>query len=326
MRHHRVAPGEVVALRATDPAPGRFHRPGPPLERDRHHGIEAVELPEQVGPGVPRRGQERVQDHGLAVETEVTALRLELRKREPPVHTAPRRAVPHRARTVDQFGEKPRGFGWPQHLDRRVLRYERTARVHRRAKAGGGGLDLGPQVGGRAPSAALPPLHEPGGSSRCWPVGDRPETGIVRPDQVGLELLHPPGQKRTPLPLRDRYDAGALVVRGLGRGRATEHIEVEACVGVQTREEPLPAAQHAVDLFGRTPIHHRGLQPAGRDQLARAGQAGAAVLEPAPVGQLLGQRAGRLVVPELSGDPHRPLRITRCHGSSAHLPGSKRDG
>ncbi len=201
-----------------------------------------------------------------------------------------------------------------------------AARVHRRAKADGGRLNLGPQVGGRAPSAALPPLHEPGGSSRCWPVGDRPETGIVRPDQVGPEPLHSAREKRAALTLGHRYDAGALVVRGLGRGRATEQIEVEACVGVQPREETLPAAQHAVDLLGRTPIHHRGLQPAGCDQLARAGQAGTAVLEPAPVGQLLRQRTGRLVVPELSGDPHRPLRITRCHGSSAHLPGSKRDG
>ena len=143
---------------------------------------------------------------------------------------------------------------------------------------------------------------------------------------AAARLLHPPGQKRAALVLRDRYDAGALVVRGLGRDRPTEHIEVEARVGVQTREQPLPAAQHAVDLFGRTPVDHGGRQPSARDQLARAGQAGTAVLEPAPVGQLLRQRAGRLVVPELRGDPHRPLRITRCHGSSAHLPGSKRDG
>ena len=105
-----------------------------------------------------------------------------------------------------------------------------------------------------------------------------------------------------------------------------EQIEVEARVGVQPREQTLPAAQHPVDLFGRTPVDHGRRKTPGRDQLARAGQAGTAVLEPAPVGQLLGQRAGRLVVPELRGDPHRPLRITRCHGSSAHLPGSKRAG
>ena len=72
----------------------------------------------------------------------------------------------------------------------------------------------------------------------------------MRPDQVGLELLDAAGQKRTPLPLRHCYDAGTLVVRGLGRDRPTEHIEVEARVGVQTREQTLPAAQHAVDLFG----------------------------------------------------------------------------
>ena len=228
--------------------------------------------------------------------------------------------------TVDQLGEKPRGFGGLEHLDRRVLLHERPARVHRRAKAGGGGLDLGTEVGRRARPAALPPLRETGGSSRCWPVGDRPKTGIVRPDQVGLEPLDAAREKRAALTLGDRYDAGALVVRGLGHTWPAEQIEVEARVSVQTREQPLPAAQHPVDLFGRTPVDHGGRQPSGCDHLARAGQAGTSVLEPAPVGQLLGQRAGRLVVPELRGDPHRPLRITRCHGSSAHLPGSKRDG
>ena len=85
VRHHRVAARE------------------PPLERDRHHRVQAVELLEQVGVGLAGRGQERVQDHGLAVEAQVRTLRLELRKREPPVHTAPRRAVPDRARTVDQL-------------------------------------------------------------------------------------------------------------------------------------------------------------------------------------------------------------------------------
>ena len=78
VRHHRVAAREVVPLRTTDPAPRRFHRPGPPLERHRHHRVQAVELPEQVGPGLAGRGQERVQGHRLAVEPQVTALRLEL--------------------------------------------------------------------------------------------------------------------------------------------------------------------------------------------------------------------------------------------------------
>ena len=143
MRHHRVTAREVVPLRATDPAPGRLHRPGPPLERHRHHRIQAVELPEQVRVRLAGRGQKRVQDHRLAVEAQVTALRLEFREGKSPVHPAPRRAVPHHARTVDQLGEEPRGFGGREHLNRRVFLHERPARVHRRAKAGSGGLDLG---------------------------------------------------------------------------------------------------------------------------------------------------------------------------------------
>ena len=82
----------------------------------------------------------------------------------------------------------------------------------------------------------------------------------MRPDQVGLELLHAAREKRAALTLRDRYDAGALVVRGLGHTWPAEHIEVEARVSIQTREQTLPAAQHAVDLFGRTPVDHRGRQ------------------------------------------------------------------
>ena len=111
VRHHRVTAREVVPLRATDPAPRRFHRPGPPLERDRHRRVQAVELLEQVRVGLAGRGQERVQDHGLAVEAQVRTLRLELRKCEPPVHAAPRRAVPDHARTVDELGEKPGRLG-----------------------------------------------------------------------------------------------------------------------------------------------------------------------------------------------------------------------
>ena len=174
VRHHRVTAREVVALCAPDPAPRRLHRPGPPLERHRHRRIQAVELPEQVRVGLAGRGQKRVQDHGLAVEPQVTALRLEFREGESPVHPASRRSVPDHARTVDQLGEKPGRLGGLEHLDRRVLRYERPARVHRRAKAGGGGLDLGTEVGRCARPAALPPLHDPGGASCSGPVCHRP--------------------------------------------------------------------------------------------------------------------------------------------------------
>ena len=105
VRHHRVALGEVVPLRPADPAPRGLDGPRPPLERHGHRRVQAVELAEEVGVRLSGWGEERVEDHRLAVEREVAPLGLELREREPPVHPAPRRAVPHRARPVDQLRE-----------------------------------------------------------------------------------------------------------------------------------------------------------------------------------------------------------------------------
>ena len=99
VRHHRVAAREVVALCAPDPAPCGFHRPWPPLERGAQHGVETVELPEQVRVRLAGRREERAQDHRLAVETEVRAFRLELREREPPIHAAPPSRSPWSSRT-----------------------------------------------------------------------------------------------------------------------------------------------------------------------------------------------------------------------------------
>ena len=48
VRHHRVAPREVVALRAPDPAPRRLDRPRPPFERDRRDGVQAVQVAKEV--------------------------------------------------------------------------------------------------------------------------------------------------------------------------------------------------------------------------------------------------------------------------------------
>ena len=148
----------------------------------------------------------------------------------------------------------------------------------------------------------------------------------MRPDRVGLELLDAPGEERPALPLRDRRDARVAAGLALERARPAEHIEVEARVRIASREKPLPAPQHQVELTGRPAVDRRRRQPRGRHELSRPGQAGAAVPEPAPVGQLVGQRAGGLELAELRGGVQRPLRMTRYQGSSAHLPGSNRAG
>ena len=328
MRHHRVAAREVVPLRAPDPAPGRFHGPRPPFERDRQRGIETVEIPEQVRVRLAGRRQQRIEDYRLAVQPQVRPLRFQLRQREPPVHAAARRAVPRHAGAVDEFGEKPGRFHGSKHLDGRVLGDERAARLDHRPEPPGGRLDLRGEVGRRALPPALPQPGEPRERSRPRAPGDRTEAGPKRPDDVGVEALHASLQESAALSPRNGRDVRGVLLRfARDTRRAAEQIEIEPRAWGQPRQQPLPEAQHAVDLLRRAGVHRGGPQPARHDQLARARQAGAAVVEPAPVGQLLGQRARRLMRPEFLGDPHSPLpRTFRCHGSAAHLPGSNRAG
>ncbi len=327
VRHHRVAAREVVALRASDPAPRRFHRPRPPFERDGRHRVQAVKLAEEIRVRLAGRRQQRVQDHRLAVEPQVRPLGFEFRQREPPVHAAARRAVPTHAGPVDQFGEQTGAFHGPQHLDGRVLGDERAARLDHGAEPVRGRLDLRGQVGRCRLAAALPKSLEPRQRPGPGTPADRTETRVVRPCHKGVEPLDAPGQERASLAPRQGRDLRTAVLRTVGKAGAPEHVEVQARVGTQARQQPLPEAKHAVDLLRRAPVHGGGPDPARRDQFARTGQAGMVVVEPAPVGQLLGQRTRRLVGPTLLGDPHSPRpRIFRCHGSSAHLPGSCRAG
>ena len=258
----------------------------------------------------------------------MTALGFEFREREPPVHAASRRAIPQRARPVGQFGEETGRLMCPEHFNGRVLGDERAPRVDHCPETAGRRLDLRGEIGGRALLPASPPMNQPGDRSRAGTRGNRAEAGPKRPDHVGVERLHPPGQKSTAVPPGDGRDVRTVLPRfALDGPRPAEQVEVESGIGGEPRQQPLPEAQHAVDPLRRATVRRGGPDPARRDQLARTRQAGVAVVQPAPVGQLLGQRTGRLVGPQLLGDPHLPsARIRRCQGSSAHLPGSKRAG
>lgn len=148
--HHRVAPGEIVPLRAPDPAPRRIDRLGSRRERHGHRRVRAVELAEQVSVRLAGRREERVEDRRLSVQPEIAAPHLDLGEREPPVHPAPHRSVPRRVLLGDQLGEEPRRIGGPEDVDRRVLGDERPARVYQRLEAAGGSLDLRTKVCRRA--------------------------------------------------------------------------------------------------------------------------------------------------------------------------------
>ena len=178
VRHHRVAAREVVALRAPDPPPGRLSGPRPPFERDRHRGIEAVEILEQVRVRLAGGRQERVEDHRLAVEPQVRPLRFQLRQREPPVHAAPRRAVPRHARAVDEFGEKP---GTPPRppASRRACARPRASGPPRPSPGTGPppprsrrpGTSARPASGASAAGRAGPAVR----TACSWPTGRRPD-------------------------------------------------------------------------------------------------------------------------------------------------------
>ena len=215
----------------------------------------------------------------------------------------------------------------PEQLDGRVLGHERAARVDHRPEPARSRFDLGGHIGRRT-RAALPPPREPREQSRPRPPGDRAQAGIVRPDHVGIEVLDALGQERLALPSRHGRDVGTTgLLRAADRERTSEQVEVEAGVRPESRQQPLPETQYAVDLFGRPPVGHGGPDPGRRHQFARSGQAGVAIIEPAPVGQFLGQGARRPVGPEFLTGPHRePVRMWRCQGSAAHLPGSNRAG
>ena len=328
VRHHRVAAREVVPLRAPDPAPRRLDGPRPPFERYRERRVQAVQVAKQVRVRLAGRRQQRIHDHRLAVERQVRALGLELREREPPVHAAARRAVPRHSRAVDQLRQEPGAFGGPQHLDGRVLTDERAARLDGRAEPAHRRLDLRCEVGRRSLPPALPQSGQPGHRSPPRALGSRTQARVVRPDRVGFEPLDAPGQERTALAGRDSRDAGrGLFLRTGHRSGPPKQVELEARTGTEPRQQPLPEPQHAVYLLRSAPVRRGGPHPARRDQLARTGQAGPAVAEPAPVGQLLGQRARCLMSPEFFRDPHREsVRMRRCQGSGAHLPGSNRAG
>ncbi len=109
--------------------------------------------------------------------------------------------------------------------------------------------------------------------------------------------------------------------------RTPEHVEVQARIGTEPGQQSLPQAQRAVDLPGVRPSVTVGvIRPAAINSPEHARQVRPSSSQP-QVGQPLGQGARRLVGQQLLGDPHAPRpRIFRCHGSSAHLPGSYRAG
>ena len=98
---------------------------------------------EEIRRGSGRRGEERIEDHGLAVQSKMPAFGLEFTGGQSPVHAAAGRPIPRgRARLVHQLGQQPGAFVCREDVEGRQIGDERTAGVHLLPKARGRVLDL----------------------------------------------------------------------------------------------------------------------------------------------------------------------------------------
>ena len=225
-----------MALRAAYLAPRRVEIPRTPFERDGHHAVEPVQVMQEVRGGAPWGRQERVEDHGLAVEPQVSAFGFKLGVGQLPIQAAAGRPVPRRtAGLVHQLREEPGAVVCRQDVKRGEVRDERTAGIDLLPKARRRVLDLLSDVDRfvRIP----PPVHP------CADVVFPPrlivlacrrrrQFRVVAPREERLKLLNAGREERPPLPLPEVRDSGQAAI-GVGEGRRpAEQVEIEPRAGV----------------------------------------------------------------------------------------------
>ena len=311
-----------MALGAADPAARGFERLRPPLERDGEPGFEPVELLQEVGPGGDGGRVERVEDDGLAVEPEVLALGFEFGEGEPPVEAAGGAvAVPGESGPVHQLGEEGGGLRGGQDGERRHVVGERGARVHELPEADGGLPEFGGEIAALVGVAARPQpvagvVEGPGaaaGTVRCRLL----EAGVGAPDDVRPEVLDAGQEEGAAVLLGEPRDAFEALGREQ-RGRAAEQVEVEPGAGVEPGEDALPASEDLVELVRGAAVDDGRRHAGDGEEFAGAGEAERLRLEPAPVGQLVGERPRRLEVLPFGPEVHS--RMSTCQALG--LPGS----
>ena len=321
-----------MALRPADLPARRVEIPRAPFKRDGHHAVEAVQVIEQVRRGPAGRGHQRIQNHGLAVQSKMPAFGFEFAVRQPPVHPTAGRPLPRRAAgLVNQLREHAGAGVCREDFKRGEVGDQRTTRIDLLPKARRRVVDLLSEVDRLVgipppfhprPYVALPPRLIVAARRR------RRQARVVTPREIGVDLLDARGKERAPLPLPqvgDRRQAGI----GLGEdGRPAQEVEIDPGPGVDAGEHPLPAVQHGVKLLGGVTVNDGRRQPGECHQLAAPGETRPVVGEPAPIGQLVGERAGRVMVGDVAiGRRHdrvsRRAGVMRMyHGCAAHFAGS----
>ena len=234
--HHRVPLGEVMALCAAYLAARRVQIPRPPFERDGHHAVEAVQVIEEVRRGPGRRGHERVEDDGLAVQSQMPAFGFEFTGGEPPVHAAAGRPIPRRAAgLVHQLREDAGAGVRGEDVEGRQVGDERPAGVYLLPKPGRRVLDLLPEVDRliRIPPALHPCLYvvlPP--RLMVAALRRRREFRVVAPRDKGVDLLDARAEERAPLALPEGGD-GRQAGIGVGEGRRpAQEVDVQPGPGV----------------------------------------------------------------------------------------------
>ena len=148
---------------------------------------------------------------------------------------------------------------------------------------------------------------------------------IVRPGDIGGHLPDPFGEEGVALLAPELHDTAASRAVVLKVAGPAKQIEVEPGPGVEAAQHPLPAVQYSIHLFRGLSIENAGLHTRHAHQLARARQASPAIIEPAPVGQLIGQRSRRRVVPQFKAGIHAltpPCNAPRSVRPAAPGPGA----
>ena len=261
-------------------------------------------------------------------------LGLELAGGESPIQAAPGGSIPRRrARPVNQLGEEPGALVCGEDADGGEVGDERTAGVHLLPKARGRVLDLLSEVDRlvRVPPPLHPRVRVVAPPRGIVPAGcGRREVRVIAPCEVRRDLLDAAREERAPLPLPEVGHGGQAAVGVLEGRRPAKQIDIHPGPRVDPAQHPLPTVQYGVQLFGGVAVYDGRGQPGDRHQLAVSGETRTIVGEPSPIRQLVGQRAGCVVVGQFSiGGGHgracrRAWVVRTYHGCSAHFAGSYR--
>ena len=249
---HGVALREVVALGAADLSPGGVKPPSLPLQAYGRGHVQSEKVCQEVGLGLPGRGQHGVDQHGLTVQAEKAPLGLQLRYGELPVEAAACGSAPRCSGTVHQLGEKAGAFLRAKQLNGGDVGNQGAAGGYRLAELLGGRFH-GPAkvddfIGLLAPGH---PMAQPGCHSAVDLGAGRLKPRLVAPGNVDGNIGYASGQELAPPLLGQPHNLAGVTDRFPDLRGPAEKVEVKAHPVVQIGQGALPAVDDAVQVDGR---------------------------------------------------------------------------